>query len=152
MPCTYPFSKVTATEKLVSVLWLEVQMPLQKAHHFVSATPCTLDVCSQSVQASTRASAGSKCCAHLFPVPGATVSLASAARECRGYQVHLFSPAIVGINFQTKGRSELYFQQCVLPILIVLERPSGMCLHILLWLSANRVGVYFLFADTSTGI
>lgn len=67
IPCTYSFSKITATEKLFSVLWLEVQISLQKAHHFVSATPCTLDVCSQSVQAS----AGSKCCAHVLSVPGA---------------------------------------------------------------------------------
>lgn len=102
MPCTYSFSKITATEKLFSVLWLEVQISLQKAHHFVSATPCTLDVCSQSVQASARPSTGSKCCAHVLSVPGANVALASAGKGCWGYQVHLFSPAIVGMNFQKK--------------------------------------------------
>lgn len=151
MPCTYSFSKITATEQLFSVLWLEVQISLQKAHDFVSAAPCTLDVCSQSVQASTRPSAGSKCCAHVLSVPGASVALASAGKESRSYQIRLFSPTIVGINFQTKGRSELYSQQWVLPILIVKEGPSGMCLHILLCISANAACVYFLFADTSTG-
>lgn len=85
--------------------------------------PC--DVCSLSVRASARPSAGSKCCARVLSVPGAVGAFASAGKGCRGYQVRLFSAAVVGLNFQTKGRSELYFLQGVLPTLIVLERPSA---------------------------
>lgn len=47
----------------------------------------------------------------MLSVPGAAVAFASAGKGCRGYQVHLFSPVTVGLNFQTKGKSELYFLQ-----------------------------------------
>lgn len=136
MPCTYQFSKIT--ENPVSILRHHCR------RHIILCLPphAACDVCSPSVWASARPSAGPKCCAHVLSVPGAVVASASAGKGCRGYQVHLFSPAIVGLNFQTKGRSKLYFLQWVLPLLIVLERPSRMYLHILLWISINPVCIY----------
>lgn len=74
------------------------------------------------------------------------VAFASARKGCRGYRVRLFSPATVGLNFQTKGRSELYSYSEFFPCRIKLERPSRMYLHIHLRIPTNPVCVYFLLA------